>query len=128
MNSLEIFARILLVLQGAFVIGVTVVAIPAYWKHPLIGHISAVAVSYCVVILVVTHSLYYEAYPRLSGKGAFVFLAYILGDYALLRIIVRHTGGTSGEQPPDFWRTEFRQAVRDVLNERESKGSILQPK
>lgn len=109
--------------------GVSMVAIYSYWNHKRIGHIGVIAVSYCLLIGVATHSLYVEAYPRLSGKGAVVFLAYLLGDFALIKLLTHETNGSAGAQSKEFWEAKnrelFQAAVAPVAAEvAEIKASL----
>lgn len=110
--------RVVLVLQGAFVVGVAVIAIALYWRNHLIHHISLMALSYSILIGTVIHSLYNEVYALTSYKGLFVAVAFVLGDYALLRMVVRHQNGTSGEIAPNVWREWMREIVDASLERR----------
>lgn len=107
MEYSEFIARAVLALQAAFVFGVALVTIVIYWQHPRIGHIGMMAISYALLIGVATHSMYTETYPRLSGKGAIIFCAYLIGDFALIRLLTYPKNGSSGAQPKEFWEQRF---------------------
>lgn len=115
MEYSEFIARALLALQAAFVFGVTVVAVVVYWQHQRIGHIGMMAISYSLLIGVVTHSMYVESYPRLSGKGAIIFCAYLIGDFALIRLLTYEKNGSAGAQPKEFWQEENRKVMSDAV-------------